>query len=117
MVGLVALAQSAQDGDRVLDVGLADIDDLEAPLKRRVLLDVLAILVERSCANGTKSAARQSGFEHVARVHGALGRARADQSMQLIDEQNNLTVRVFDLLKERLEAVFKLAAILRPCDH
>ena len=42
MVDLVALAQSAEDRDRVLDGRLADEHRLEAPLERRVLLDVLA---------------------------------------------------------------------------
>ena len=52
VVGLVALAQAAQDVDGVFDVGLTDVDDLEAALERGVLLDVLAVLVEGGCADG-----------------------------------------------------------------
>ena len=51
VMDLVALAQAAQDADRVLDRRLADHDRLEAPLERRVLLDVLAVLVERGRAD------------------------------------------------------------------
>ena len=40
VVRLVALLQPAQDRDGVLDAGLADVDRLEAPLERGVLLDV-----------------------------------------------------------------------------
>jgi hypothetical protein len=42
---LVPLFEATQDGDGVLDVRLADEDDLEAPLQRRIFLDVLAILI------------------------------------------------------------------------
>ncbi len=51
VVLLVALAQAAQDADRVLDGRLADEDRLEAALQRGVLLDVLAVLVERGRAD------------------------------------------------------------------
>ena len=55
---LVALLQPAQDRDRVRDGRLADEDRLEAPLERGVLLDVLAVLVERRRADC--SAARRA---------------------------------------------------------
>jgi hypothetical protein len=45
VVNLVALLEAAQDGDRVLLAGLVDQHLLEATLQRRVLLDVLAVLV------------------------------------------------------------------------
>ena len=47
MVDLVALLQAAQDGDRRLDRRLVDHHLLEPALERGVLLDVLAVLVER----------------------------------------------------------------------
>ena len=55
VVRLVALLQAAQDRDRVLDRRLADEHRLEAPLERGVLLDVLAVLVERRRADARSS--------------------------------------------------------------
>ena len=117
VVRLVALLQAAQNRDGVFDVGLADVDDLEAALEGRVLLDVFAVLVERGCADGAQLAARQSRLEHVAGVDGAFGRARADQRVQLVDEENDFAVRFFDFLEHGLEAVFKLAAIFCAGQH
>ena len=57
VVRLVALLQAAQDRDRVRDGRLADEDGLEAPLEGRVLLDVLAVLVERRRADRAQLAA------------------------------------------------------------
>ena len=117
VVRLVAVLQSAQDGDGVFDVGLADVDDLEAALEGRVFLDVLAVLVQRGCADGAQFAARQGRLEHVAGVDGAFGCARADQRVQLVDEEDDLAVRFFDFFEDGLEAVFKLAAIFCAGEH
>ena len=68
---------------------LAHHHRLEAPLERRVLLDVLAVLVERGRADAAQLAARERRLEHVGRVHRALGRAGADQRVQLVDEQDD----------------------------
>ena len=51
VVHLVAVLEAAQDADGVLDRRLADQHLLEAPLQRGVLLDVLAVLVERGGAD------------------------------------------------------------------
>ncbi len=80
VVDLVLLLEAAQDRDRVLDARLADEHRLEPALERGVLLDVLAVLVERRRADRVQLAARERRLEHVARVHRALGRARADDA-------------------------------------
>ena len=51
VVHLVAVLESAQDADGVLDRRLADQHLLEATLQGGVLLDVLAVLVERGGAD------------------------------------------------------------------
>ena len=94
VVHLVALLQAAQDGDGVLDRRLADVDGLEAALQGGVLLDVLAVLVEGGGADQAQLAAGQHGLDHVAGVHGAFGRAGADDGVQLVDEGDDLAVGV-----------------------
>ena len=93
MVDLVALLQAAQDRDRVLDGRLADEDRLEAPLQRGVLLDVLAVLVERGRADRAQLAAGEHRLEQVGGVHGALGVAGADERVQFVEEQHDLAAR------------------------
>ena len=117
MVHLVALLQPAQDRDRVLDRRLAHVHLLEAALERGVLLDVLAVLVERGRADQAQLAAREHRLDHVAGVDRALGATRADDRVQLVDERDDLAVGVGDLLEHRLEALLELAAVLRARDH
>ena len=89
---LVLLLQAAQDRDRVLDRRLVDEDRLEAAGERRVLLDVLAVLVERGGADAVQFAARQRRLEQVGGIHRALGLAGADQRVHLVDEQDDLAL-------------------------
>ena len=117
VVNLVALAQTAQDRDRVLDRRLADEHRLEAPLERGILLDVLAVLVERRRADRVQLAAREHRLQHLRRVHRAFGRAGADDGVQLVDEEDDLALGFGDLLEDGLQPLLELAAILRAGDE
>ena len=63
---------------------------LEAALQRRVLLDVLAVFVQGGRADAAQLAAREHRLEHVGGVHRAFGLARADEGVQLVDEEDDL---------------------------
>ena len=67
---------------------LADQHLLEAALERGVLLDVLAVFVERGRADAVQLAARERRLEHVAGVDRAFGLAGADHGVQLVDEDD-----------------------------
>ena len=98
--------------------GLADEDLLEAALERRVLLDVLAELVERGRADHAQLAAGEHRLDHVAGVHGGVaGRAGADDGVQLVDEGDDLALGVGDLLQHGLEPLLELAAVLGAGHH
>ena len=117
MVDLVALLEAAQDRDRVLDGRLAHVHLLEPALERGVLLDVLSVLVERRRADHAQLAARQHRLDHVAGVDRTLGTTRADDRVQLVDERDDLAVRVRDLLEDGLHPLLELTAVLRARDH
>ncbi len=117
VVDLVALLEPAQDRDRVLDRRFADVHLLEAALERGVLLDVLAVLVERRRADEPQLTARQHRLDHVARVDRTFGTTRADERVDLVDERDDLAFGVGDLLEHGLEPLLELAAVLRAGDH
>ena len=117
VVDLVALLQAAQDRDRVLDGGLLDVDRLEAPLERGVLLDVLLVLVQRRRADRAQLAAGEGGLQHVRGVHRPLGGAGADERVELVDEEDDRALGLLDLLEDGLQPVLELAAVLGAGDH
>ena len=114
MVDLVPLTQAAKDRDRVLERRLSDVHRLEAPLQGGIFFNVLAVLVERRRADGVKLTTREHRLQHVGSVDGPLSRAGADHGVQLVDEQDDLALARGDLLKDGLEPLLELAAILRP---
>ena len=117
VMNLVPLAEPAQDADGVFDGRLADHDRLEPPLEGRVLLDVLPVFVECGRADRMELASREHRLEHIRRVHRSFRGARPDDRVQLVDEENNLTLGLGHFIEDRLEAIFELAAVLRPGDE
>ena len=116
MVRLVAVAEPAQDLHGVLGRRLLDADLLEAPLERRVALEVLAVLVERRRADRLQLAAGERRLQDRGGVDRALGGTRADEVVQLVDEQDDVAA-LGDLLHHLLQALLELAAVLRAGDE
>ena len=96
--------------------GRVDDDLLEAPFQGAVLLDVLAVFVERGGADALDLAAGQGRLEDVGGVDGPFGAAGADQRVQLVDEQDGV-LGPAHLVHDRLDAFLELAAILGAGDH
>ena len=113
----VALLESAEDGDGILDRGLADHHRLETTLEGGVLFDVLAVFVERGRADGAQFAAGELGFEQVRGIHRALAGSGADDGVELVDEEDDLALGIGDFLEERLEPLLELAAVFRAGEH
>ena len=113
MVGLVAVAEPLEDLHGVLQRGLTDLDGLEPALQGRVLLHVLAVLLQRGGPDGLQLPARQHRLENAGRVDGALGRPRTHQGVDLVDEQDDVPAGL-DLLEDLLQPLFEVTAVTRP---
>ena len=116
VVRLVAVAQALEDLDRVGQRGLGDLDRLEAALERGVLLDVLAVLVERRRADDLQLAAGEHGLEDGGRVDRALGRTGADEGVDLVDEQHDVAAGA-DLLEDLLQPLLEVTAVAAAGDE
>ena len=116
MIRLIIVRDAAHDGDGFFDRRLVDRHGLEPALERGVLFDVLAVFVERRRTDDLDLAARERGLQDVRRVHRALGVARADEVMHLVDDEDDVA-ELFDLFDQSLHAALKLAAELRPGDE
>ena len=117
MVQLVFFLEPAQDRDRILDRRLGDEDRLETARERRVLLDMLAIFVERRRADAMQFAARQRRLQEIGRIHRAVGLAGADERVHLVDEQDDAAFRRGDLVEDGLQPLLEFAAIFGAGDE
>jgi hypothetical protein len=97
-------------------VSCADEDRLEAPLEGGVLLDVLAVLVQRRRADALDLAAGQRRLQDVRRVDRSLGGARPDQRVELVDEEDDLLAGA-NLVEDLLQSLLELAAVLGSRDE
>ena len=116
VVGLVAVAEAAQDLHRVVDRRLLDTHLLEAPLEGGVALEVLAVLVEGRGADRLQLAACERRLQDRGRVDRALGSTGADEVMELVDEEDDVAP-LHDLLHHLLQPLLELAAVLRAGDE
>ena len=117
VVNLILLFEAPQNRDRIFDRRLAHVNGLEATLERRILLDVLAILIERRRTDDVQLATRQRRLQHVGRVDRALGPTRADQRMQLVDEDDVAALGRRDFLENGFQPLLEFAAVLGARDQ
>src|SRR5579863_10303573 len=117
VMDFILLLETAEDCDCVFNVGLANENDLEAAFESGIFLDVLAVFVQRGCADRAEFAASECRLQHVRGIDGAFCCSGSDQRVQLVDEENDLALSVLDLLEHCLKAVFEFAAILRAGEH
>ena len=100
-----------------ISIGLGDrrlghVDLLEAPRQRVILFEDLPVLAVRRRADALQRAGRQRRLQQVGRVERAARcRARADDRVDLVDEQDRLRV-LGELLQHRLQALLEIAAVL-----
>jgi hypothetical protein len=112
MVFLEARLQALEDVDGFLHRRLDHVDLLEATRQGRVLLEDAAVLGERGRADALELAAGQRRLEQVRRVQrAARGRARADEGVDLVDEQDGVRL-VLERLEHALQALLEVAAVL-----
>ena len=112
---LVLLLKATQDRNGVFNRRLGDKHGLETTCKSSVLLDVFAVFIQRSSTNCTEFATSKCWLQDVACVHRTLGSAGAYDGMKLVDEEDNLAVRLGHLFYHALQAVLKLTTILCAC--
>ena len=107
---LVTFTNAFENFNRLVNAWLTDNDFLEAALERGITLNVLAILIESSCADTLQFATREGGFENVSGINGAFSRTSTDQSMNLVNE-NDAVSAVTNFFYNFLQALFKFATI------
>ena len=112
----IALFQTAQYGDGVLNSRFVHHNGLEASFKGFIFFDELPVLIESSRADAVQFASCQHRFQQVACVHSAVRLARAHDGMKFVNEQYYPALRLLYLFNDRFEALFKLAPVLCACD-
>ena len=116
VVGLVPVAQTLEDLDGVGKRRLVHLHRLEAALQGGVLLEVLAVLVDRGGTDGLQFAPSEHGLEDARCIDCAFRGTGTDERVDLVDEQDDVSAGA-DLLEHLLEPLLEIAAIPRAGDE
>ena len=117
MVNFVFFLQAAQNGYGFLNGRLFDENRLEPSFQRRILFDVFLVFIERRGADGSKFSSGQGRFQHVRGVYGTLRGAGTDESVHLVDEQDDVAFGRGDFLDDRLQAVLEFSPVFGSGEH
>ena len=115
VVTLQAGAQSTENPAGLIPAGLRNRHLAEAPLQSGILFNIFPVLFQRRRADHLNLSPAQGRFHQVGGVNGPLRRPRADDGVQLVNEQNYIP-RPFDFRYQVTNALLKFAAILGPGD-
>ena len=110
---LVALLQSAQDRNGILNGRLIDHNLLKTTLQGLILLEIFLEFVECRSADCAQLATRQCRLQDVGSIHRAVALTRTNQRVNLVDEEQYLSVRGDHLLHHSLQSLLELALVLR----
>ncbi len=110
VVRLVAVPEAEEDSHRLFHRRLVDEHGLEAPLQRRVLLHVLAVLVERGRPDDLELAASERRLQHVRGVDSALCAAGPDDGVELVDKQDDVLLLLLQLTQHLLHPLLEVTA-------
>ena len=111
MVRFVVRTETLENLDRLVFRRLEHIDFLEAARQTSVLVERLLHIAERRRTDAAKGAVRQRWLQETAGIHGATrSGARADQGMNLIDEEDGVRLAA-EPVEHLLHALFEVAAI------
>ena len=114
---LVAPLHPAQHGHRLVLGRLLDHHRQEAPLERRILLDVQAVLVDGGGADAGQLAPGQRRLQQIGGVQRPVALAGADEGVDLVEEQQHRPARLAHLGQQAADAVLELAPQLGPGDQ
>ena len=117
VVVLVALFQSAQDGDGRQFVGFVHHHCLETALQRLVLLEIFLVFVERSGSDGPQFTAREGRLQDVGGIHGTLRGTGAHQGVDFVDEEDDASLTLGHLVDHTLESFLELTLVFRTRDE
>ena len=111
VVDLIALLQTTQNSDGRFDGGFFHHHFLEAALQGGILLDVLAVFVQRGGADAVQFATGECRLEHIASVHGTFGFTGTDHGVDFVDEENDLAFFGGNVFQHGLQALFEFTAV------
>ena len=108
----IPLSKAFHDLDGFFFGWFLDLNRLESSLKSSVLFDVLSELVLSRRTDALEFSASEGRLHDVRSINCAFCCAGSDKGMKLVDEEDDLAVRLANFFHNLLHALFEFASIL-----
>src|SRR3989338_3775491 len=116
-MGFIAGAQPAEYLDGCFNSRFINEDRLETPFQGLVFFNELTVFVHSGCPDTLQLSTGQRWLKHVAGIDSPFSGAGTNHSVNLIDEEDDFTLRLSDLVYHCLEPFLKLATELTAGDQ
>mmetsp|Transcript_9273 Transcript_9273/g.18422 ORF Transcript_9273/g.18422 Transcript_9273/m.18422 type:complete len:435 (-) Transcript_9273:265-1569(-) len=114
VVGLITLSESQHDLEGLIHCWFWNNNWLETTLKSRILLNMLAILIQCGGSNALQLTSGQSWLENIGGINSSFSGSRSNESVNLINHKNNIII-LLDLIHQFLQSFLKLSSVLGSC--
>ena len=111
----ITFFQSAKNGDGAERIRLVDHHNLETSFQSFVFFKILLVFVQSRCPDRTEFPTRQRRLEDVGGIHRSFAFPGAYQRMNLVDEQNDVAIRLLHFVDNRLQSFLKLSFVFCAC--
>ncbi len=116
MMVLILVLDVVQNLQGLLGGGRFHHHFLETALKRAILLDIFAVLIESRRTDTLDFTTRERRFQQVGGIHGAGCISCSHYGVEFINKQNHIWI-LRQLRQNRLDTLLKLTTVLSPGDN
>mmetsp|Transcript_45439 Transcript_45439/g.81749 ORF Transcript_45439/g.81749 Transcript_45439/m.81749 type:complete len:508 (-) Transcript_45439:210-1733(-) len=120
MMLLIPWSQASQDLFCLILRWLRYKNWLEASLKCRVLFDVLPVLIQRCCTDALELTTCQCRLQQICGIHASTfssAAASTNQCVHLVNDQNDTTIALCDLLNHSPKALLEVTTVPCSCEQ
>ena len=112
---LISLLESAEYRERIITTWLLHWDGLEPAFEGSVFFDILTVFCEGCRTDDLHSTTGERWLQQISCIAGTLTSSSTDDSMELIDEEDDFSFGFFYLIDNSLESLLELSTIARSC--
>ena len=117
MMLFVLRAQPFQNLDGIFGIGRIHNNRLEAAFERGILLDILAVFVNRRRTNALEFTTGKRRLENIGSVKATFRTSSPNNRMEFIDKENHRIIDALEFHDKALHAFFELSTILSTGHH
>ena len=120
MIYFITILQSTQDRNRVLHSRFFYHNRLETPFQSGIFFNILSVFIQSGSTDTVQLTTSQHRFQHITRIQSTVRLAGTNNGVQLINEQNDLSVAVLHIIQYGFQTFLEFTSVFctgYQCSH